>query len=119
MGRSNIYPLEFYISMIFTPLLVSPNSNIEIEIHTKDFVTRQQRTVFRYRNSPVDRFFGLHFTFKALLQLNLSSANLVYLFTQLLLERKILLVSSNYYQNAILIESLLSLLYPLYSFLPT
>jgi len=109
-----VYSLEFYLSMIFYQLSYNVNSNREIEIYSKDPLTQQQKVMFRYINSPIDKFFELNFTLRTLLQLNISSMNIIYLVTQLLLERKVLLVSTEYHKNAILIESLLSLLYPLY-----
>jgi hypothetical protein len=92
---------------------------MEIEVYSKDSLTRQQKVMFRYRNSSIDRFFELNFTLKTLLQFNISSMNIIYLVTQLLLERKVLLVSAEYSKSAILIESLLSLLYPLYFYIPS
>ena len=69
-------------------------------------------TYFRYRNTRTFGFTLENYSFELLLQ-SLSPDKLIFLLTALLLERKLILLMSNFGDLAIIMESLVSLLSPL------
>lgn len=102
------YTLEFYISLIFYHFFYNSNWNREIQIvYKKDKHLLSEFA--RYRNFPPNE---LPISLYDLLKL-ISPYHVVMLIFHLLLEHKVILLRTQYKNNAIFIESLLQLLSPL------
>ena len=100
------WSLEFYISFLFHYLYY--NSEWKNEV----LITLNGQKLSSYRNCRATDFTLPNFTFHTLIT-TMKPNRILELIQYLLLEKKILLVQSQYSDNAIIIESLLSLLYPL------
>ena len=107
-NKQSKFTIEFYISFLFHYLQYNSEWQNEIEI-----VYKQRETFARYRNYKPTGFTLPNFTLQSLLE-TMKPNRILQLVTYLLLEKKILLVQKNYSDNAIIIESLLTLLSPLY-----
>ena len=97
--------MEFYISLIFHHLTYS--SKIQNEIA---FVSDKTTPFARYRNCK-----GIsipNFSFQPLLE-SINADYLLLIIRLLLLERKVILIRDNFNNNAIIIEGILMLIYPL------
>jgi hypothetical protein len=108
--------LEFYLSTFFHHLHID-GSNLEIEIYKK--VTDpgngslSKKTLVRYVNTFNKECLRLeNYEFKLLFQ-KVRPKMLMQMFVSLLHERKIILIHNDSSKNAIIIEALISLLYPL------
>ena len=104
------YELEFYISFLFHHIYYNSEWENEVEI-----ISNSKHEFSRYRNCKSYGFTLPNFTFKVLLE-TMKPNRILELIQYLLLEKKILLVQSQYSNNSIIIESLLSLISPLYFF---
>lgn len=111
-NSNNKYPIEFYISLIFYHLSYNSCLQNEIEIVFENKLKKPQR-LFKYRNYKEVGLTLPNFTVQALIE-NIEPAHIMELIKLLLLERKVLLISSNCSCNAVIIESILMLLLPLY-----
>jgi len=102
---------------LFHQLSWNSDSNSEIEIYKKEQHQGNnksyRKSVIRYKNNSENEMYFPHFSFKLLCE-TINPESILFLVYSLLLERKIILVASDYSNNAIIIESILSLLYPLY-----
>jgi len=107
----SIEKLEFYISTFFHHLQLD-GSNLQLEIYKKESA-EMARTVVSYVNSNCRECLKLeNYDYKLLFQ-KVSPQILIQMFNSLLQERKIILVHNDVGRNALIIESLLSLMYPL------
>ncbi len=107
------YMMEFYISLLFHHIYYNSEWQNEVEIFYRD-AHRQRKTFARYRNYKPVGFTLPNFTFQPLLE-SVKPNRILELVKYLLLEKKILLVRNQYSDNAVVIESLLMLLSPLYA----
>lgn len=107
------YPIEFYLSLIFYNL--SYNSELQNEIEIVYENKSAHKRLFKYRNYKEVGLTLPNFTIQTLME-NIASSHIMEIVKLLLLERKIVIIGSNCGFNAILIESLLMLLLPLYCF---
>lgn len=103
--------MEFMISLVFNHLSFNSNSNSEIQLLYSDPNFNWQ-TMLRYRNHKDYGFFLQNFSFELLVK-RVSSENILRIVSALLLERKVILLFHNYQQNAVIMESIISLLCPL------
>ena len=103
--------LEFYISLTFHHLYYNSEWKNEVEIIYNN-QHKNKRAFLRYRNYKPTGFTLPNFTFKSLLE-TMKPNRVLELIKYLLLEKKILLVQNHYSDNAVIIESLLTLLSPL------
>ena len=101
------YTLEFYISLLFHHLYYNSKWQNEVEILNKG------KPFATYRNYQSSGLTLPNFTFQLLLE-TMKPNKILELVQCLLLEKKIILVKSQYSDNAIIIESILSLMFPLY-----
>lgn len=104
--------VEFYLNLLFHQLNYNSEWQNEVLFFTRD-QNRKRKTLLRYTNYKENGFFVPNLSYKLLLD-SIKPNSILLLVKLLLLEKKILLVRSNYADNAIIIECLLSLLYPLY-----
>eukprot|EP00826_Nyctotherus_ovalis_P005862 TRINITY_DN11337_c0_g1_i3.p1 TRINITY_DN11337_c0_g1~~TRINITY_DN11337_c0_g1_i3.p1 ORF type:complete len:149 (-),score=8.40 TRINITY_DN11337_c0_g1_i3:63-509(-) len=111
-SRARKYTLEFYISFLFHHLYYNSKWQNEVQIHYKD-KRNNSKTFINYRNYKPEGFTLPNFTFQTLLE-SIQPRQLLELIKCLLLEKKVLLIRDQYSDNAVIIESLLSLLFPLY-----
>lgn len=101
------YSLEFHLSFLFHHLYY--NSEWKNEV----LITHSRKSKLgSYRNYRANGFALPNFNYRTLMT-TMKPNRILELVQYLLLEKKILLVQSQYADNAIIIESLLSLLYPL------
>ena len=100
-------PMEFYISLIFHHLTL--NSDLKSEI----CYTVQEKKIMRYRNYKENSFYPSNLSYQCLVE-KIKPDCILMLVKLLLLEKKIILVRNDHSDNAIIIESLLSLIFPLY-----
>jgi hypothetical protein len=100
------WSLEFYISLLFHHLYY--NSEWKNEV----LISYNNHRLSSYRNCRTTGLTLPNFTFHTLMT-TMKPNRILELIQYLLLEKKILLVQSQYSNNAIITESLLSLLYPL------
>ena len=102
--------LGFFISLMFHWLRAS-NSGEVIEIYKS---TPHKRTLIKYENSITSsRHFKVdNFDF-SLLMTKIKIKVLIQLYAAILLERKIVIVTGDVWNNAIIIETLQTLLYPM------
>ena len=107
------YTVEFYISLLFHHIYYNSEWQNEVEIFYRDS-RKHRRTFARYRNYKPTGFTLPNFTFQPLLE-SIKPNRILELTKFLLLEKKILLVRDQYSDNAVIIESLLMLLSPLYN----
>ncbi len=113
LQRSNKkYTVEFYMSLLFHHLYYNSEWQNEVEIFYHDSHSHRH-TFARYRNYKSSGFTLPNFTFQSLLE-SVKPNRILELIKYLLLEKKVLLVRDRYADNAVLIESLLSLISPLY-----
>ena len=105
------YTLEFYISLLFHHIYYNSEWQNEVEIFYRDS-HKHRKTFARYRNYKPVGFTLPNFTFQPLLEA-IKPNRILELIKYLLLEKKILLIRSQYSDNAVIIESLLMLLSPL------
>ena len=103
--------MEFYISMLFNYLYYNSDSQNEVEIYYTD-LRKQNVSLFRYRNYKENGLTIPNFTFQKLLCV-LQPPRVLDILRIIMLERKLVLIHNDYTVNAVLIESLLSLLSPL------
>ncbi len=116
-SQHRIFPLEFQVSVLFHYLTTNPDWHNEVELYMRDR-NKQRHEAFRYRNyNPAAGFYPPNFTLRLLLEA-LNPDRILLIMRFLVLERKVLLLSEDFRNNAVLIESLLSLLYPLYGVSP-
>ena len=90
-------------------------SNLEIEIYKKhsDNERQEKKTIIKYVNAFNKECLRLeNYDFKMLFQ-KVRPKMLLQMFVSLLHERKIIIIHNESSNNAILIEALISLLYPL------
>lgn len=106
------YTMEFYLSLLFHHIYYNSEWQNEVDIYYQDHHKRK-KTFLRYRNYKPVGFTLPNFTFQSLLE-TIKPNRILDLLKCLLLEKKILLIRNNYADNAVLIESLLMLLSPLY-----
>ena len=109
------YTMEFYLSLLFHHVYYNSDLQNEVELFYRDHHQRR-RTFARYRNYKTTGFTLPNFTFEALLSA-IKPNRILDLMKFLLLEKKVLLIRDHYADNAVLIESLLMLLSPLYEWL--
>ena len=110
MGSSE-YTVEFFISILFHHFSYNRNWRRGIKIiYGKS--KRKLKEFGHYWNFGLNDCFFPIVSFKLLLE-SLEANHLTMLLTHLLLEHRIILLRTEYKDNAILIESLLQLLLPL------
>jgi hypothetical protein len=100
------HSLEFMISIIFHTFFCDHSLNSEVRLHYK----KKRVHIFNYYeyDYPCCLLNPMSSIFK------IPSQSLIILLKALLLEKKIILVSSLYENNAVLIESLIWLMFPMY-----
>jgi len=103
--------MEFFISLFFSHIYHNPGLQNEVSLTFINH-SKSQASSFRFRNYKDNGLTPPNFTFKSLLE-KVKPSRILDLFKLLLFEKKIIIVSSEYDENAIIIESLLSLIYPL------
>lgn len=106
------YTMEFYTSILFHHLSFNPSLNNEIELIYDD-KGKGKRRFLRYRNCKDTELTLPNFTFRALITA-IKPMHLLEVVNILLFEHKILLIQNDPNSLALIIESLLLLLYPLY-----
>ncbi len=106
--------LEFYLSLLFHHIYYNSEWQNEVEIFYRDN-HKHRKSFARYRNYKPTGFTLPNFTFQPLLEA-MKPNRILELIKYLLLEKKVLLIRDHYSDNAIIIESLLMLLSPLYTF---
>jgi len=111
-SHTRIYTIEFYISLLFHHLYYNCEWQNEVEVFYRD-KRNSKRTFIKYRNYRSEDFALPNFTFQTLLE-TIQVNQILELIKCLLLEKKILLIRDQYSDNALLIENLLLLLFPLY-----
>ncbi len=104
--------IEFMLSLVFSHLFFSSKLNSEILLQYSDN-TFNWKSLVRYRNHKDYGFVLQNFSFELLVK-RISPSNILRIVCALLLERKVLLLFHNYQQNAVIMESIISLLCPLY-----
>ena len=107
------YSLEFYVSLLFHHIYYNSEWHNEVEVYYTDR-HKFKRSFIRYRNYKSTGFTLPNFTFRSLLE-TMKPNRVLELVKYLLLEKKVLLVQKHCSDNAVIIESLISLLSPLYS----
>ena len=112
--------LEFYLSTFFHHLKID-GTNLEFEIYKKSSKlmnsnnkeSQHKKTLIRYVNTFNKECLKLeNYDFKLLFE-KIRPKMLMQMFVSLLHERKIIIIHNDSGKNAILIETLISLLYPL------
>lgn len=103
--------LEFYVSLVFHHLSYSADLQNEVEIIS----SADTCITLRYRNYKAVGLTLPNFTVQALTG-SIRPETILELVKLLLLEKKIILVRDNCSDNALLIETLLMLMSPLYVF---
>ena len=103
---------EFMVSLLFHSLSISNLNSKEVQLAYFD-ANNNAKVLMRYRNYKGYGFALPNFSFELLVK-KISPINILKLVCALLLERKVILLFQNYQQNAIIMESLISLLTPLY-----
>lgn len=106
--------MEFLLSLVFHYFCFSDRVNCEVRLSLGDSGLEDQ-TLFKYRNHTNHGFVLQNFSFELLVK-RISASNILRIVCALLLERKVILLFQNYQQNAVIMQSLISLLTPLYSF---
>ena len=107
--------MEFVLSLVFHHFYFSNLINSEVRLCLTN-AFHEEQLVFKYRNHN-DYGFVLHnFSFELLIK-KISPDNILRIVCALLLERKVILLFRNYQQNAVIMESIISLLTPLYALL--
>ncbi len=106
--------VEFLLSLLFHGVTFSSAANNEVQLSYQCPEDEEpDKPLLRFRNQ---RGYGLqleNFAFELLVK-KIPPQAMLKLVCALLLERKVVLLFQNYQQNAIIMESLLSLLVPLY-----
>jgi len=108
IGNTSAYNIEFYVSLIFNYFMHNVDSRNEIAISYKN-------RLVRYRNYREIGITLPNFTFKALFK-SITPDNIMSLIKLILLERKLIVIKTDCSKNALIIESLLQLISPLYSY---
>ena len=103
--------MEFLLSLVFHHFYFSERVNCEVRLCDS---VLEEHTIFKYRNHTNYGFTLQNFSFELLLK-RISPNNILHIVCALLLERKVILLFQNYQQNAVIMESLMFLLTPLYS----
>lgn len=103
--------IEFMLSLAFSHLVFSRRLNCEVQVVYSD-TAFAWKPLLRYRNHRDYGFVLQNFSFELLVK-KISPANILRIVCALLLERKVLLLFDNYQQNAVIMESIISLLCPL------
>jgi hypothetical protein len=109
-GRQQL-SIEFMLSLLFSHIYFSSKVNSEVQlVHSgNDF---EWESLLRYRNYKDYGFVLQNFSFELLVK-RISPLNILRIVCALLLERKVILLFHNYQQNAVIMESIISLLCPL------
>jgi len=110
--KDNIYTVEFYISLLFHHLTFNPKLRNYVEVESFDLLEEKSRTLLKYHNCKGDCLSLSNHPTKEMLKL-IDIKNLFKLISLMLLERKIVFVKKDDRDLAIIIEWLLSLIYPL------
>jgi len=108
------YTIEFYLSLLFHYLAYNIDLQNEIAIVYKE-KGLLNKGLLRYRNYSEIGITLPNFTFQTLLE-SIEPIHIIYLIKLILLERKLIFIRTNCSDNAIIIESLLQLISPLYFF---
>lgn len=106
--RTLRYSLEFYISLIFHHLVCSPSLQSEVAL-----VSDKTAPFARYCNYRAAGLAAPNFSFQSLVE-SVRADHLVNIVKLLLLEKKVLLVRDSCSENAVIIEAILTLMFPLY-----
>ena len=109
----NEYSIEFYISLLFHCLVYKVEAKNEVALVYKDRLNKLQE-LMRYRNYNEIGITIPNFTFQLLFE-KIEPICILNLIRIILLERKLIFIESDCSNNAIITESLLQLVYPLYS----
>lgn len=104
--------IEFMLSLMFSHFCFSNYVNSEVQLVYSDSEFNRQ-PLLRYRNHKDYGLYLQNFSFELLVK-RVSPENILRIVCSLLLERKIILLFQNYQQNAVIMESIISLLSPLY-----
>lgn len=104
------YPPEFYLSLSFHHLFYNADLKNEVKL-----TVNRSLCFARFQNYKFRGITPANFTFQALLE-TVKPKQVMHLVKLLLLEKKIIIIRDNCDDNAVLIESLLALLSPLYFF---
>lgn len=107
------FTMEFLLSLVFHYFYFSERVNCEVRLCD---TVKEEQAIFKYRNHTNYGFTLQNFSFELLLK-RISPNNILRIVCALLLEQKVILLFQNYQQNAVIMESLISLLTPLYSLL--
>lgn len=110
VSRTSGYSLEFYLSLVFHHLSYSADLQNEVEV-----IAENRAPFVRYRNYKAVGLTLPNFTVQGLME-NVAPKQIIEIVKLLLLEKKIIIVRDNCGDNALLIESILMLLSPLYRF---
>jgi hypothetical protein len=111
--NGNTYTVEFYISLLFHHLTFNPKLKNYVEVGSFDLLEGKSRTLFRYHNCEEDCLSLSNHPTKQMLEL-INLNNLFKLLSLILLEKKIVFVKKDNRDLAVIIEWLLSLIFPLY-----
>lgn len=103
------YSAEFYVSLLFHHLSYSAELRNEVEVLS----LKTRETFIRYRNYKGVGLTLPNFTAQALLS-NVRPRQIVEMLRFLLFERKVIFIRDNCSDSALIIETLLMLLAPLY-----
>ena len=106
------YTVEFYLSLLFHYLSYNIDKQNEVAIVYTDR-TSPHKGLLRYRNYSENGITLPNFTFQTLLE-SIEPIHIIYLIKLILLERKLIFIRNECNENAIIIESLLQLISPLY-----
>jgi len=108
----SLYSTEFYISLIFHHLHFNPSLNKIIEVVKFDPIKRYSAFI-KYYNGPETGIGISNLSFQKLLT-KIKPLHIFEILRLLLLERKLIFIQNDDSDLAIIIESILRLLYPLY-----
>jgi hypothetical protein len=102
--------MEFYVSLAFHHLYYNSELHNDIELC---FTKPKPIQFLRFRNSKDDPFSPPNHSFRCLLSGNMTSECIIKLLQLMLLEKKMIIISENYGESALMIEALLSLIRPM------
>lgn len=107
--------MEFYISLSLSCLKPSPSGDwiLLYKKHSVGDEQEKERVIYFANNSLSEKHFKVDCFDSSFLFDKISVENLVLTITAILLEWKIVIVNSNSGQNSVILETLLSLIYPL------
>jgi len=103
------YSIEFFLSIFTSYFYYNQDLQCEINIYSSK---NKNEFNLRFRNYRENGLCAPNFTYNFLLEKVLPK-NIIELFKLILLEKKIVIISNDYNNNALIIESLLSLIFPL------